>query len=107
MELWSLQEQVEIWQKKNFKNKKPHQPLLGVTEEVGELCHAHLKNEQGIRGTPEEHYLKKMDAIGDIVIYLCDYCTQNKISINDAVIKAWDEVSKRDWTRNKKNGVKK
>jgi len=38
---------------------------MGLVEEVGELAHAHLKNEQGIRGTPEEHVQAKVDAIGE------------------------------------------
>jgi len=100
----TLQMEVEEWQKRNFFNKKPHQPLLGIVEEVGELSHAHLKLEQGIRGTPQEHKLAKVDAVGDIVIYLCDYCTQNNIDLQAAVMSTWDAVKRRDWVKNKENG---
>lgn len=104
MELNILQQEVAVWAAKNFKGKLPHQPLLGVSEEVGELCHAHLKLEQGIRGNREELHAKKVDAVGDILIYLADYCTQNHIDLDLAVTTAWNEVVKRDWEKNKGNG---
>jgi NTP pyrophosphatase (non-canonical NTP hydrolase) len=104
MNLATLQLEVNEWAARNFKGKQPHQPLLGVAEEVGELCHAHLKNEQGIRGTKEEHYAAKCDAVGDIVVYLADYCTQNMISLDSAVADAWFEVKQRDWEKNHKAG---
>ena len=104
MNLTTLQNEVAEWAARNFKGKQPHQPLLGVAEEVGELCHAHLKNEQGIRGTPVEHYDAKVDAVGDICIYLADYCIQNAINLDEAVTKAWEEVKRRDWIKNHKDG---
>ena len=104
MNLTKLQIEVAEWSAKNFPNKQKHQPLLGVSEEVGELCHAHLKAEQGIRGQAIEHHTSKIDAIGDIVIYLADYCEQNDIDLGMAVSETWEEVKKRDWTKNKKDG---
>jgi NTP pyrophosphatase (non-canonical NTP hydrolase) len=78
-------------------------------EEVGELSHAHLKHEQGIRGMEDQDlaYVRKRDAVGDIFIYLCSYCTANNISIEDAVYEAWEEVAKRDWVAHPQNGVDK
>ena len=104
MNLSQLQIEVAEWSAKNFKNKQKHQPLLGVAEEVGELCHAHIKHEQGVRGERTEHELSKIDAIGDIVIYLADYCEHNDIDLSMAVSNTWEEVKKRDWTKNKKDG---
>lgn len=104
MNLLRLQEEVTEWASRNFPNKQPHQPLLGIQEEVGELSHAHLKLEQGIRGTKEEHIAAKKDAVGDIVIYLADYCTQNNICFDSAVAEAWSQVKERDWIKNKQNG---
>ena len=37
MDLNQLQNEVNEWQSRNFTNKLPHHPLLGVGEEVGEL----------------------------------------------------------------------
>lgn len=106
MDLKTLQREVSEWAARNFPNNKPHMPLLGASEEIGELCHAHLKMEQGIRGTPEEHHAAKCDAVGDTIIYLADYCRLNGIDLDDAVENAWSVVVNRDWLKNKKNGVK-
>lgn len=102
--LRQIQQEVAEWAARNFKGKLPHQPLLGVAEEVGELCHAHLKLEQGIR-VNENHQEKKVDAVGDIIIYLVDYCIQNQIDIADALGKTWDAVKQRNWTEKKEDGV--
>lgn len=104
MNLHDLQNDVGDWSHKNFGNQPSYRPLLGVAEEVGELCHSHLKTEQGIR-TAENHQAKKCDAVGDIVIYLADYCYRENISLNECVADAWEEVRKRDWTKNKKQGI--
>jgi NTP pyrophosphatase (non-canonical NTP hydrolase) len=104
MNLYTLQNEVGKWSAENFENKKNHQPLLGIAEEVGELCHAHLKLEQGIRGTKKEHMEAKEDAVGDIVIYLADYCTHNDIVLAKAVEDTWNKVKQRNWTTNKVDG---
>lgn len=65
-------------------------------EELGELCHAHLKREQGIR-TSEDHRAKQIDAVADVIIYLCDYCALEGIDMETAVLSTWETVSKRDW----------
>ena len=44
-------------------------PFSGASRSSGELTHSHL-NEQGIRGTPEEHDTAAKDAIGDLIVYL-------------------------------------
>jgi len=66
-----LQSQHNSWCTYNFGNKPNglRHHLMGLVEESGELCHAMLKKEQGIRGTPEQHDAKAKDAIGDLVIY--------------------------------------
>lgn len=105
MDLRELQSQISRWSQYNFPNNKPHMPLLGVAEEVGELCHAHLKLEQGIRGTPEALRDKAADAVGDILIYLADYCSRNSIDMDAALELALHEVLSRDWVRFPGNGV--
>jgi NTP pyrophosphatase (non-canonical NTP hydrolase) len=79
--------------------------LLGLVEEVGELSHAHLKQEQGIRGTVESYRSKKIDAVGDIVIFLANYCTQQGLSFEECVLSAWNEVKQRDWQKDPTNGT--
>lgn len=73
--------------------------LLGVGEEAGELMHAHLKGEQNIRHTPDEIIKMKKDAIGDIVIFLCNYCDSQNLELSDCVKTAWDEVKNRNWSK--------
>jgi NTP pyrophosphatase (non-canonical NTP hydrolase) len=101
MNFQQLQEEQKDWVKYNFGNRPSWHPLLGVMEELGELAHAHLKNEQGIR-INENHFENKKDAIGDIVIYLVDYCTAERIDFQEVVEKTWDMVKKRDWKNNNK-----
>lgn len=98
MNITQLQSEVRAWQSYNFPNSKPYQPLLGLIEEVGELSHAHLKTEQQIR-LDEDHSTAAKDAVGDIIIYLADYCNRNNIDMEAALITTWAEVKRRDWIK--------
>lgn len=99
-----LQNKIEEWNQRNFPNAKPIEPLLGLVEEIGELSHAHLKSSQGIRGTENELFLEKVDAVGDIFIFLSAYCSLNGIDLELAIRKAWSEVRQRDWIKYPKDG---
>jgi NTP pyrophosphatase (non-canonical NTP hydrolase) len=57
--------------------------------------------EQGIRNTTKED---KEDAIGDIIIYLADYCNRNGINLEKSLEQAWRTASLRDWIKFPKNG---
>ena len=59
----------------------------------------------GIR-TNEDHTAKKKDAIGDIVIFLADYCSSEGFDFEDIVLTVWKEVKQRDWKKNPEKGVK-
>lgn len=108
--LRELQKMVGTWARKNFgphvgpENIQGYRCLLGAIEELGELCHAHLKQEQGIRGTPDIQDEQARDALGDIVIYLCDYCEARRFDFEDCVRAAWSKVKERDWRRFPNNG---
>lgn len=99
-----LQLEQKEWQDKNFPNHKNHHCLLGLVEEVGELSHSHLKNDQNIRKN-EDHRKKTEDAIGDIIIYLAGYCNANGYDLEKCVKETWGEVKQRDWIKNKNNGI--
>jgi NTP pyrophosphatase (non-canonical NTP hydrolase) len=107
LDLATFQRQVDVWRKYNFPKSLPYQPLLGAVEEMGELVHAHLKQEQGIRGTPEEHQAAKSDAVGDVFVYLAHYCAMNNLWLPECVHNAWNEVKNRDWIKFPTNGVDK
>ena len=102
-----LQGQAEAWREHSFppEHRTAVLQALGVCEEAGELAHAVLKMEQGIRGTTEEHKAAAADAAGDIVIYLTGLCSALGINLEEAIYNAWDEVKQRDWSKNKGDGV--
>lgn len=75
-----------------------------IIKSTGSLDHAHLKGEQGIRHSPEEILKMKADAVGDIVIYLADYCAQNGLDLGECVQTTWDQVKQREWTKNRETG---
>lgn len=101
-----LQKENEEWRRKNYPKAEDYYSLLGLMEELGELAHADLKGRQGIReGTDTRKILAlKVDAIGDIVIYLADYCNQQGIHLRAAVLSVWDRVKQRNWMMNKLDG---
>jgi NTP pyrophosphatase (non-canonical NTP hydrolase) len=106
MNFFDLQLQVAEWSRRNFGPGTPmgYSALLGVVEEVGELSHSHLKQLQGIRGTATEHEKAGQDAVGDILIYLADYCTQRGWDLQGIIEEVWGRVGKRDWHKDKLNG---
>ena len=113
-----IQSEQRKWSEKNFGDGQPaYRPLLGVAEEIGELAdtgaspdhiaalvgalgrlsHAHLKAEQGIRGDETSHFVATTDAVGDIVIFLMDYCNKRGLQLDFIVDRIWTEVSRREW----------
>lgn len=100
MDLAKLQSEVGVWARKNFPATTASDVLLGIAEETGELCHAQLKQNQRIRsGAEGTSNVEKMDAVGDLVIYLADYCERSGISLDACVRDAWATVSLRDWIK--------
>jgi len=97
-----LQNGHKAWVDYNFPDQPGYQPLLGISEEVGELCHAHLKVEQGIRGATD---LQKRDALGDIFIYMMSYANAEGLDLESCILHAWAEVSARDWVQFPKTGM--
>jgi len=104
LSLADIQVEHARWAQKNFGDQPAWHALLGVVEEAGELCHAYLKREQGIRGTREEHDAEILDAVGDIVIFLINFCNREGIDLNKTVIETWGSVKVRDWKANPEDG---
>lgn len=94
--LRTLQDELLSWQQHNFPHRPSWQPLLGLQEELGELSHAYLKRAQKIR-TTENHTENIKDAVGDIVVYLADFCNAEGIDLEEAIFETWARVKQRDW----------
>ncbi|TXH15163.1 MAG: hypothetical protein E6R03_07655 [Hyphomicrobiaceae bacterium] len=71
--------------------------IRGATEEIGELCHASLKQAQGIRYLPEVAEEMKKDAVADIVIYLLNLCSLLDIDFEDVLLTVIKKVTARRW----------
>jgi NTP pyrophosphatase (non-canonical NTP hydrolase) len=118
-----LQAQVKEWADRNFDDRFPYRPLLGATEELGELteaaeallfmkltsrmgrlAHAQLKLEQGIRGDAYTHLAEAQDAVGDILVYLADYCNCSGFSMQTIIESVWGRVKQRNWKKDPEKG---
>jgi NTP pyrophosphatase (non-canonical NTP hydrolase) len=92
-----VQTQVAKWVKANFGPELPEwHPILGVMEELGELCHSFLKQGQGIH-LEEDHREKMADAVADIVIFLADFCQREGFLFQELMEIVLPKVLKRNW----------
>lgn len=98
LDLAGVQAEVGRWSRKNFDDGDRILKFIGIVEEVGELGHALLKEAQGIRKN-EDHAAAKRDAVGDMLIYLCDYCELEGLSIAQCLEETWSHVRTRDWRK--------
>lgn len=95
-----IQKEAKDWERENFGDQPAYRRLLGVAEEVGELCHSQLKMEQEIRGSKDEHMEDAKDAVGDISIFLMNYCSFYGWDFEEIINETWTEVvSKRNWKK--------
>jgi NTP pyrophosphatase (non-canonical NTP hydrolase) len=102
--LRKLQDEQREWSQYNFGKSPSWMPFFGLVEELGELAHSHLKMAQGIRQN-ENHEAKAKDAVGDIVIFLSDYCNANGYDLEEIVRETWDSVKVRDWRKYPDTGM--
>jgi NTP pyrophosphatase (non-canonical NTP hydrolase) len=101
--LMALQQDLHAWRRNNFPNSDHMHQFLGVVEEVGELSHAVLKREQGIRGFKSDQQIQ--DAIGDITIFLMNYASAMGFNFATILANVSEEVMDRDWISFPMNGV--
>lgn len=102
-----LQAEHLEWQKYNFPNQTTEQAFLGMIEEMGELAHAQLKFQQGIRGyftdgEPDMILYRNdlEDGIADLFIFALGWCNGMGIDLESAIEHTWDKVKARDWQAN-------
>lgn len=101
-----MQIEHATWLEHNFPDQQPVHPLLGIVEEVGELSHAFLKAQQGIRSglQPRQVYTMEKDALGDIFIYMISYCNSNTFDLETVIEDTWQKVRMRDWRLHPETG---
>lgn len=102
--LGDLQKDMHHWSNHNFGDQPALHPIMGLFEEMGEFAHAWLKNEQGIR-VNEDHEANMKDALGDWMVFANDVCSRMGWSFGDILIDTWEQVRKRDWKKNKEDGI--
>jgi len=125
MDLSQLQRERNEWIVHNFPTDSTEGPILSIlggVEEVGELgqvvmiqlalseamgrlAHAYIKDNQSIRGTHEEHVEAMLDAVADAVIFLCGVCTHLGADYGEVVRDTWEKVKQRDWIRYPNTGL--
>jgi NTP pyrophosphatase (non-canonical NTP hydrolase) len=127
MNLDELQKECAEWAARMFPNRSADGRLHGMTEELGELAieqleqlvpflhitrqlgliaHHHAKEKAGIRGSSDFHIAKAKDAIGDITLFMLDYCTLRGWSLETIIKETWEEVKQRDWIEDPYMGLK-
>lgn len=164
------QERQRIWSEAQFPDRNPNHAIMGLIEELGELCeaaepvdgtpleyllvfsmqrflgrlaHINLKRNQGIRKAsttlereqdavnqlarafweyhvtatgyvpnpnveaepPAYDEEKAKDAVGDVAIYLLDFCTRSGYLFDEILGDTLAEVLKRDWASAPSDGV--
>lgn len=100
----TIQREQRTWEHLNFGDTPVTYPMLGMTEELGELSHAVLKNLQGIRGKEEINREEEMDALGDILIYMISFCNKRGYNLEEILTTTWNHVRQRNWTDNPTTG---
>ncbi len=74
-------------------------PIRGIGVAIGRIAHGLLKKSQGIRGNEEDHLENVRDAVGDVIIYLADFCNRMGFDFQDIMETTWAEVKERNWVQ--------
>ncbi len=104
------QTDVHIWAVRNFGDNEglgAYGPMMGIVEEVGELHHARLKALQRIREGARANTSmleEEVDALGDILVYMMDYCARRGLSLAQCFLTTWEKVRERDWKNDPETG---
>ena len=107
MDIRYVQEQNCKWVAHNFPGQTWHQHFMGMVEELGELSHALLKQDQGIRGRWGDHEEEAKDAVGDLFIFALSLCNSRGWSLEQIIQDTWTQVQRRDWIAFPIDGVTK
>lgn len=107
MSFRDIERAVRDWARYNFPDTTAEKQFFGMVEELGELAHAVLKADQGIRGYSPEDTAEAQDAVGDLLIFLINFCDRNNWDVLNVLRDTWAEVRERDWIKFPENGLDK
>ena len=98
-----IQQNLFKWQREQFGNTPLAHLALGVAEEVGELSHAILKRDQGIRGFDDKKKFEEAvaDAIADTAIYSINLCSTLGIDYETVLTEVSKKILQRKWNAKK------
>jgi len=77
---------------------------VALANKIGIVAHCLLKQEQNIRKSSDELDEAAKDAIGDLMIFLADFCNRKGYSLQDIVNETWAYVKTRDWQKDPAKG---
>lgn len=91
--LVKMQDEQIAWSLRNFGQQPAHRPMLGIVEELCELEEAQLIGEDEYLGGVAEYKKDVLDAVGDIGIYMLDYCGKRGWSMDEL----WEARACPEW----------
>ncbi len=103
------QKELAEWQNRNFGINPTdlERMALGMSEEVGEVCHHVLKWQQGIRGGVNGINKEEIaDGVTDTLIYGMQLLSLLGLDAEEEFSKVIDQVLKRDWINNPEGNKK-
>jgi len=102
--LTKIQREHKPWCDYNFGGIQAWEPILGMTEELGELSHAFLKTHQGVR-INEDHKADLVDSLADLIIFACSFANKLDINLSQVLLDTWNQVKQRDWRKFPETGL--
>lgn len=94
----------ETWCMRYVNPRRYEGPNMGKTLAlIRDICHSHLKGDQGIRGGAGKHDIVLRQACAAALVFIQDTAGLLDRDICEVITNVWDVVSKRDWTKNPTN----
>lgn len=104
--LQRVQRESAHWRRVNFPAYTADQQFKGMVEEMGELAHATLKHEQGIRGLESEVVAREKiaDAWADWLIFSFGFLDEYGMDAHNILETTWERVKLRDFRKDPQKG---
>lgn len=95
------QNELHEWMVKNFGGTTIEHMALGMSEEVGEICHHILKGQQRIRGGINGINKKEVaDGVADTLVFGIQLLSKLGLDAEKEIALVIEQVLKRDWNLN-------